>query len=117
VNDWLNLLFQAIDVKDVERFASYLGDDVRFRFGSNPAVTGKAEVATAVAGFFASIKVLEHRVTSVWREPDAVICEGEVAYTRRDGRVVAAPFVNVLRMRGGLVRDYRIYVDAAALYA
>ena len=117
MNDWLRLLFEAIDAKDVRKFASCLGDDVRFRFGSTPAVTGKAQVVQAVAGFFGSVQGLQHRVTKVWQEPDAVICEGEVAYTRRDGRAIVAPFLNVLRVREGLVRDYRVYVDASALYS
>jgi ketosteroid isomerase-like protein len=117
VSERLIPLFEAIDAKNVQKFASFLTDDVSFRFGNAPAVVGRTEVAKAVAGFFASIQGLRHRLTEVWREPNTMICEGQVTYTRLDGRVLEVPFLNVLRTRGQLVADYRIYIDVSALYA
>ncbi len=114
--DWLNDLFAAIDGKDAESFAEFLTDDARFRFGSSQVVIGKAETRRAVSDFFAAIHALSHRILQVWREPDVVICEGEVTYTRNDGTRLTVPFVNVLRTRESLVSDYRIYVDASALW-
>ena len=115
--EWLNDLFSAIDSKDAERFATFLTDDVTFRFGSAPAVSRKADVQRTVSEFFSAIHSLSHRITQVWREPGVVICEGEVTYVRTDGGRVPLPFVNVLRTRGTLVADYRIYIDASALWA
>lgn len=113
--DWLDNLFAAIDNKDAGGFAAFLTDDASFRYGSAPAVVGKAEVQRTVSDFFSYIQALSHRIVQVWREPGAVICEGEVTYVRQDGSRLAVPFINVLRTRGSLVSDYRIYVDASAL--
>ncbi len=114
--DWLNNLFAAIDDKDADGFAAFLTDDASFRFGSTPSVTGKAEVRRTVAEFFSAVHSLSHRIDQVWREAGIVICEGEVTYTRKDNSRLTVPFANILRRRGTLVSDYRIYVDASALW-
>ncbi len=114
--DWLNDLFAAIDGKDAESFAEFLTDDARFRFGNSPEVIGKAETRRTVSDFFTAVHALSHRILQVWREPGVVICEGEVTYTRKDGSRLTVPFVNVLKTRASLVSDYRIYVDASALW-
>ena len=48
---------------------------------------------------------------------DTTICEMRVTYTRKDGGIVEVPAANIFRMRDGLVHDYRIFVDNAAVYA
>jgi len=40
-----------------------------------------------------------------------------VTYTRHDGTNLTLPFVNVFAMRGDLIQDYLIYIDATPLYA
>jgi hypothetical protein len=55
-------------------------------------------------------------VPDAWQAEDAVICRGEVTYIRHDGSTLTVPFANVFRMDGDKVRDYRIYMDASALF-
>jgi hypothetical protein len=40
-----------------------------------------------------------------------------VTYTRHDGSILTVPFADVFLMAGDKVRDYRVYMDASALYA
>ena len=110
-------LFRAIDTRDLARFVSFLAPDARFRYGSAAPVTGREAIAQAVAGFFGTIQAIEHRVLHEWQDADARACEGEVTYTRHDGSRITLPFAVVLRPHAGLIRDYRIYVDIAPLYA
>ena len=46
-----------------------------------------------------------------------LVCEGDVTYTKLDGSEVTLPFVNIFEIDGGLIVDYRIYVDVGPLYA
>jgi ketosteroid isomerase-like protein len=117
LHDWIAALFAAIDRQDAEAFAGFVTEDARFVFGNLPAVEGRAAIRDFVAGFFASIRSLSHDVPDAWQAGDTVICRGEVSYTRHDGSVLTVPFANVFRMEGDRVRDYRIYMDASALYA
>jgi uncharacterized protein (TIGR02246 family) len=109
-------LFDAIDARDAERFAGFLTEDVVFVYGSGDPVAGRGAVRDHVAGFFAAFDAIEHRVAEVWRpEPEVAVMEGRVRYRRHDGAELEVPFVNVLRLRDGAVRDYRIYVDPSPL--
>jgi len=109
-------LFRAIDARDAVKFADFLTADAVFRFGSAAPVFGREAIVHAVDGFFASIRAVEHRPLWEWAALDSLVCEGEVTYTRHDGSRITLPFVNVFRMRGSLIEDYRVYIDMAPLY-
>jgi len=115
--DWLAGLFSDIDAQDTAGFISCLRPDAVFRFGSAPAVKGSEEISAAVDGFFATIAGLSHDIGKSWSDDDTVVCEGEVTYRRHDGSEITLPFVNVFDMDGDSIGSYKIYIDAAPLYA
>ena len=117
VAEWADALFAAIDAQDAERFSEFLTEDGEFVFGSAPAVQGRAAVAEAVGGFFASIAGLKHSNLKVWDVPGKRIVEGRVCYTRHDGREVDLPFADVFDMDGEMIASYKIYMDIGPLYA
>jgi ketosteroid isomerase-like protein len=110
-------LFRSIDAKDSARFVRFLTPDATFRFGNAPAIAGHAAIEQAVAGFFASLKALNHRLLATWEESDSLALHGEVTYTRHDSSQITLPFANVFRLRDGLISEYLIYADVAPLYA
>lgn len=114
---WLPALFSAIDRMDTAEFSSFLTDDVSFRFGSQPAVTGKDNVREAVSGFYDSISALSHTLQKTWQGEDSLVGEGEVTYTRKDGSTITLPFANTFRLAGEKIADYRIYIDIAPLFS
>jgi hypothetical protein len=61
---------------------------------------------------------LRHRIAHEWRLGRGTVAETEVTYRRVDSKDVAVPAVSIWRTRdGGLIDDYRIYVDLAPVYA
>ena len=114
--DWKSLL-SAIDRMDVDAFESFLTEDAIFRFGNAEPVKGKNNIREYVVGFFSSIKSLKHEVLGVWESGQVLTVQGEVTYTRKDDRSVKAPFVNLFKMQGTLIREYLIYVDASQLFS
>ena len=115
--EWLPELFAAIDAKDVDAFLGFLTEGATFRFGSAPAVAGRDAIRAALDEFFGSIQGLRHSIDRVWTGADTIVCEGNVVYTRLDGREVAVPFADVFDLRGGKIFAYKIYIDATPLYA
>lgn len=113
----LQRLFAAIDAQDIDAFLEHLAEPASFRFGSAPAVAGKPAIKAAVSGFFASISGLEHEIDLTIANGSAIVCEGNVTYTRHDGSRITLPFTDVFRMAGERIADYRIYMDVAPLYA
>jgi ketosteroid isomerase-like protein len=78
MSDWVPELFQAIDRMDTDTFVKFLTEDSTFRFGNAQSVQGKENVHGAVAGFFASIKAISHKLLGTWRVGDVVFVQGEV---------------------------------------
>ena len=110
-------MFAAIDAQDGAAFVAYLTEDAIFRFGSAPPVQGRSSIQAAVEGFFATIAGCKHTIFNSLRQDDTVVCEGEVAYQRHDGREVILPFTDVLEYSGELISQYKIYIDISPLYA
>jgi len=114
--DWVRQLFKTIDDMDADGFAAFLADDVSFRFGNANPVIGKNAVREAVGGFFLSIKGLHHDVERAWDEEDAVLCHGNVTYTRHDSSTLRVPFADILSVRENLITEYLIFMDISELY-
>ena len=110
-------LFAAIDAKDAASFVSYLTEDAVFRFGSAPPVQGREQIREAVNAFFASIAGCRHTISNSLRNGPTLVCEGEVAYQRHDGREVTVPFTDIFEYEGDLIAHYKIYIDISPLYA
>jgi ketosteroid isomerase-like protein len=110
-------IFAAFDAKDVPALAALMADDVRLRLGNAEVVEGKSAFVQAVHAFLDSVAGFRHDVLNVWSDGDALIAELEVHYTRLDGGEIALPCCNVFRLRGGLVADYRVYIDITPVYA
>jgi SnoaL-like domain len=114
---WTAALYDAIDAKDTGRFLSFLTENAQFRYANNPPAIGHKAIGAAVDGFFASIRASRHDVLNNWEPDGHLISQGTVTYTRHDGGTITLPFVNVFNLRGKLIQDYLIYVDATPLYA
>jgi ketosteroid isomerase-like protein len=109
-------LFADIDSMDPDRFADHLADDVVFRFGNGDPVHGRAAVRDVWAGFCAGIDGVAHEPIAQWEHDDATIAEANVTYTRKDGSQVTLPVVTIYR-GDDQIRDYRIFMDVAPLFA
>ncbi|MBI5403636.1 MAG: nuclear transport factor 2 family protein [Ignavibacteriae bacterium] len=115
--EWLESIGKSIDSMDANRFADFLTEDCTFRFGNQPDVIGKKEVTEYVAAFFKMIGGSEHKVVDYWKREDSVVWQGEVLYTRLDGKKVNVNFTNIFMMNGKLIKDYLIYIDNTPLFA
>jgi len=115
VKERLNQLFAAIDRKDADGFVSFLTKDACFRFANAPVIRNKEDIRNAVSQFFSNIKGLRHHIHGVWEQNNIMICEGEVTYIRLNGSDLTLPFVDIIRMEGDLIADYRIYMDISPL--
>lgn len=113
---WIKVLFKAIDTKDPDKFCSFITPDGVFKFGNLPEITGVIAIKEMVAGFFDSLKALDHTVPDIWDNGEMVICRGEVTYTRHDDSTHTVPFCNVFKMKEGKVAHYQIYIDNSELY-
>jgi len=113
---WTMELFQAIDNFDTDSFSSFLADDVTFRLGNLDPASGKGSVSEMVGGFFNNLNGINHEIIEMWEYPNAVICQGEVTYTRKDSSELHVPFANILKLEDDLIKEYQVYVDISQLF-
>lgn len=109
--------FADIDAFDPDKFIAHLTPDVTFQFGNADPAVGRAAVREAVAAFFSTIDGLTHHIKNVWEFGDTVITQIDVEYRRKDGKTVVVPNADILTYEGDLVRDWRIYIDIAPVFA
>ncbi len=117
IRKWLESIGNAIDSMDADKFVEYLTDDCIFRFGNQPEVIGKNETREYVAAFFKMIATCEHKIIDYWSKENSIVWQGEVLYTRLDGKKVSLNFVNIFHLRENLIKDYLIYIDNTPLFA
>ena len=110
-------LFASIDAMDTESFLGFIAEDCTFRFGSSPPITGRDGIRASVNDFFSMFAALRHHPERIVADDNGIVCEGEVTYTRHDGRKVAVPFCNVFEAEAGRISLYRIYIDLGPVFA
>lgn len=113
----LRQVVEGDEALDADAFGRVLTEDAAFRFGNVPATNGKSAIVEVVRAFLSTLKAFRHDILVCLEGPDLLAWEAVVTYRRGDDRIVSIPYANVLRTRGALVYDYRIYIDIAPLYA
>ena len=113
---WLAALLAAVDARSPTYFATFLTEDVEFKFGNLDAVIGRDAAANYVADFFSSIAGLTHEVERVIFEETLVVCHGSVTYTLLDQSCLTLPFSNWLYLQDDKIERYLVFVDNSALY-
>ena len=110
-------LFDDIDSLQPARFSAHLAEDVVMRFGNAEPVRGRAAVHEVWAEFCRGVAGVRHDVVEQWAQGNATVVEAAVTYTRLDGREVTVPVVTIYRGAGALIRDYRVFIDLAPVFA
>jgi hypothetical protein len=113
-----NLLRRIVAGDEARRaadFAQVLTDDASFRFGGGPPTLGKAAIERQVAAFFTQIRSMRHDIELAWEREGVLAYEARVTYGMLKGVSLSLPYANVLRLRGTLIEDYRIYIDPTPL--
>lgn len=111
----LRQIVTADETLSAPGFVQVLTEDASFRFGGAQPTTGKAAIEKQVAAFFTTVRTLRHDIELAWEQPELLAYEARVTYTMPNGQTLSLPYANILRVRGALIEDYRIYIDPAPL--
>jgi ketosteroid isomerase-like protein len=110
----ITAVLAAIDAGDLAAATRQLCDDVTILFGNLEPLVGAAMFTQLFQQFASSLRAVRHEIHDIWpaaNDPDVLIATLTAHYTRTDGRRVSLPCCNVFRMRGGLIAEYRVYMD------
>lgn len=107
--------FHMVDRRDVDEFLGWYADDASFRFANAEPARGKAAIRAALEGFYAQIIAMRHEKTGAWADAHSGAFEAIAHFTTKDGHELALPAVSTLRVRDGLVREFRFVMDATPI--
>ena len=112
---WIAEYFAMADRLDPAELVTWYADDASFRFANQPPAEGKAAIAAALGKFYGLIASMRHEKTGCWVDAESGAWEAVAHFVTKDGREVALPAVSTLRLRGGLVHDFRFVMDAGPI--
>ena len=112
---WIADHFATVDRLDPEELAGWYADAASFRFANQPPAQGKAAIAAALRQFYGLITSMRHEKTGCWADADSGAWEAIAHFETKDGRRVALPAVSTLRVRDGLVHEFRFVMDASPI--
>lgn len=107
----------ALDRGDVDTYLQPFAEDSRFRFANQDPVKGRNNIRDAVAGAVAALGGTRHAIVDVWYQSDTIIAEFDIDLGVDTGKPVTLPCVSVIRLRDGLVVDFRINMDASPAFS
>ena len=116
--DWyVGQYLDAMDRLDIERYATFLADDVSVQFNNAPPVQGKAAVEGMLAGYWKSFAGIEHELLNIYGTDERFTLEAKNHYVRHDGRKVTTNAVAFAdRNEAGQVTSVRVYADTAPVF-
>ena len=112
---WIADYFTMVDRLDPEELVSWYTDDASFRFANQPSAQGKAAIVAALRQFYGLITAMHHEKTGCWADADSGAWEAIAHFETRDGRSLALPAVSTLRLRDGLLHEFRFVMDASPI--
>ena len=113
---YIKELYQAVDKFDSAAIADKMTENGKFRFANMPAVEGHEAFCEFLDGFSKTIKGMRHDQLESWECGDVFIVNGFVSYTRHDDSVLTVPFSTTLKIKQGLIYEYRVFVDNSDLF-
>ena len=107
----LSKVFKIADGMNAIAFSELLTTDVKFRFSNNDLGIGKNAVVSGLNFLFSKINGLKHDLKGTYADGQGYAVEAIANYTMKVGKIISLPVVSVLKYRGDLIEDYRIYMD------
>ena len=115
--EWIVGYFAMVDRRDLDEFLTWYADDASFRFANQPPAHGKAEIRQALEQFYELITDMRHEQTGLWADADSGAFEAIAHFETKSGKSLALPAVSTLRVRNGLIYEFRFVMDAAPIMA
>ena len=115
--EWITEYFAMVDTRDVDEFLTWYAEDATFRFANQPPARGKAAIRAVLEQFYGSITSMRHEKTGCWADADSGAFEAVAHFVTAEAAHVDLPAVSTLRVRDGLVHDFRFVMDATPLTA
>jgi len=113
---WYLGYLEALESRDISRYANYLADDVDMRFNDAPPIEGKKAVIDNLDSQWRCFDGIIHEVLNILGSDMGFVAESLNHYTKHDGqRITARTVVFTDRNDNGSVAAIRVYSDTSPI--
>lgn len=109
--------YAAVERNDVDTYVTYFTADAVYKVGNFDPVTGHEGIRALAAPLVDMFTSVTHDVKKFWQLDDVVICEMDITYSRKDGKVAVIPCVDVIRFSGDKVKELLAYLDPTPAFS
>ena len=102
---------------DVEAVLALVDDNIVWysHAGGKAPFKGKEAMRKFIVALGSGIKENRWRVFAMAEQGDTVYCEGVDDFTLTDGKLIIVPYLGMMKVRNGLVVEWRDYFDGGLL--
>lgn len=115
-NEVVEKLFDAVHRNDFQSYAKCFTEDAEYKVANFPPVYGPKDIEAFGARITPMFERVLHDVKDSWQVGDLFISQLEVAYHRKDGKVVKVPCLDFIRIENGKVKSLHAYIDATPAF-
>ena len=109
--------YAAVERSDVDTYVTFFTADAVYKVGNFDLVTGHEGVRALAVPLVDMFTSVTHDVKKFWQLDDVVICEMDITYSRKDGKVVVIPCVDVIHFSGKKVKELLAYLDPTPAFS
>lgn len=115
--DSVKAAYAAVESNDVETYVTYFTEDAVYKVGNFDPVVGHDGIRALAAPLVDTFTSVTHDIKNFWLIDDVVICEMDITYSRKDGKVAVIPCVDVIRFSGDKVKELLAYLDPTPAFS
>src|SRR5689334_23183386 len=109
-------LFDAVHRNDYAAYAKCFAENAEYKVANFPPVYGPKDIEAFGAKITPMFEKVQHDVKGTWQVGNTCISEMDVAYHRKDGKVVKVPCLDFITIENGLVKSLHAYLDATPAF-
>ncbi len=92
--EWYRSYLEAMDAKDIDAYADFLGEDIELVMNNEEPVKGRDAVKAGLDTYWQSFGTIEHDLRNIYGSDDAFMLEAINNYETLDGRSVSRLFTD-----------------------
>jgi len=115
--DSVKAAYAAVESNDVETYVTYFTEDAVYKVGNFDPVVGHDGIRALAAPLVDMFTSVTHDIKNFWLIDDVVICEMDITYSRKDGKVAVIPCVDIIRFSGDKVKELLAYLDPTPAFS
>jgi ketosteroid isomerase-like protein len=116
--DIVKRLFEASEANNPQEYMAFFTDNAVYQIGNAKPITGPKGIQQLASDVMQSIRHVSHDIKKIWETADGVVlCQAQVTYTRKDGKVFELPCMTIVRFIGNKIHKYQAFIDASPVFS